>query len=133
MDKHFLSDLVEGEPSFRQEAWYNRYGDCIIYQTANEAVVADRVDGLLTVYRSAVDNRPIGFQVKGVQAIVEKFGAEGLSIEAAGIGDKIQTISVALLLLVAYEQGPMTSERRRAYAEIMPPADIQAEVHAAAF
>ncbi len=128
MEKHFLSDFVEGKPEFRPEAWYNPYGDCIIYQTANEAVVADRVDGVLTVYRSAVDNRPIGFQIKGVRAIIEKFGVEGVSIEAERVGDEIKRISVALLLLAAYERGPLTPERRQAYAEIMPSGETEAEI-----
>ncbi len=132
MEKHFLSDVVKGEPEFRQEAWYNPYGDCLIYQTANEAVVADRIDGVLTVYRSAVNNRPIGFQIKGVRAIVKEFDAKGISIRAEGLGDEIRKISVTLLLLAAYEQGPLTPERRQAYAEIMPPGETQAELCATA-
>ena len=128
MEKHFLSDFVEGEPQFRQEAWYNPYGDCIIYQTANEAVVAERIDQVLTVYRSAVDNRPIGFQIKGVRAIIERFGVKGVSVSAEGVGDEIRRISVALLLLAAYERGPLTPERRQAYAEIMPSGETAAEI-----
>ena len=85
MEKHFLADKMEGASEFRAEPWYNPYGDCIVYQMADEAVVADRVDELLTVYKSAVDDRPIGYQIKGVAAIIGKFGLDGLVVRAEAI------------------------------------------------
>jgi len=124
MEKHFLDDFVhemekesgEGTPEARLEPWYNKYGDCIVYQTVGEAVVADRVGELLTIYRSAIDERPIGFQIKGVMAMIQKFGLDGL-----------QSISVGALLLAAYEDGPMTLGRRQAYASVVrPPAEHDA-------
>lgn len=123
MEKHFLSDLVRGRQEFRTEPWYNPHGDCIIYQTADEAVVRDRVDELLTIYRSAVDNRPIGFQVKGVMAIIRKFGLYGIAVESESKGDRIKSVSLAALLLAAYENGPMNLRRREAYAGAMSPPD----------
>ncbi len=117
MEKHFLDDMMEGEPTFRAEPWYNRDGDCIIYKMADEAVVAERVDELLTVYNSAVDNRPIGFQIKGVHAIISKFGLDSLTIASEANGDGVKSISIAVLLLAAYEEGPRTVSRRRAYVE----------------
>lgn len=116
MEKHFLADMMEGEPTFRAEPWYNPDGDCIIYKMADEAVVAERVDELLTVYNSAVDDRPIGFQIKGVHAIVSKFGLDGLAVASEANADGVKSISIALLLLAAYEEGPRTLGRRRAYA-----------------
>ena len=130
MERHFLSDFVDGSPEFCPEPWYNREGDCIIYQTANEAIVADRVDEFLTVYCSAQDNRPIGFQVKGVQAILKKFGYEGLSVRVEESGNQIIKISIAVLLLAAYEQGPRTLRRRRAYAGVMSAREPRAEISA---
>ncbi len=119
MEEHFLADMVQGEPQFRSEPWYNPYGDCIVYQMADEAVVADRVDGLLTVYNSAVDNRPIGFQIKGVHAIINKFGLDGLAVESRADADGVKSVSIGALLLAAYEEGPKTLDRRRAYAAAM--------------
>lgn len=58
MEEHFLKSEVQGEPGFSDEPWYNPYGDCIVHQIASEAAIADRVDGILTIYRSAVDERP---------------------------------------------------------------------------
>ena len=128
MEKHFLNDFVSGSSKFRSEPWYNSDGDCIIYQTADEAVVADRIDEFLTVYRSAQDNRPIGFQIKGVQAIINKFGLEALAVSVEDTGERITKISVTAILLAAYEQGAGTLRRRQAYAEVIPPYEHRAEI-----
>ncbi|MDY7011708.1 MAG: hypothetical protein SVV80_13305 [Planctomycetota bacterium] len=122
MEKHFLDSFVEGPQGFRAEPWYNPHGDCIIYQTADEAVVADRVDEILTVYRSAENNRPIGFQIKGVSAITRKFGLDGLAVKSETKGDEVRSISIFALLLAAYESRPPTLRRREAYAAIMEEA-----------
>ena len=116
MEKHFLDDLVEGAADFRPEPWYNPHGDCIIYQTVNDAVVANRVDEILTIYLSAVDNRPIGFQIKGVKALIQKFGWDGLSVKSEEMGGELREVSVAAILLAAYEVGPQTIGRRQGYA-----------------
>jgi len=119
MEKHFLEGKMEGDPQFRPEPWYNPDGDCVIYQMADEAIVAERVDELLTIYRSAVDNRPIGFQIKGIQAMIRKFGWDGLAFASETDAQAVRSISIAALLLAAYEAGPMTLGRRRAYAAVM--------------
>ena len=67
---HFLDNHIEelvrsGEyvsDDSLHRFWYNAAGDCIVFLTANEGVVADRVDEYLTLYRSAVDNRVVGPQ-----------------------------------------------------------------------
>ena len=125
MEKHFLEDLMKGEgkPEFRAEPWYNPYGDCIVYRMVDEAVVAERVDDLLTVYNSAVDNRPIGFQIKGVQAIINKLGLDGLAVASEADAGRVRTISIAALLLAAYEEREPTLARRRAYASVMDSAN----------
>ena len=89
----------------------------------NEGFVAERVDELLTVYNSAIDGRAIGFQIKGVQAIIRKFGFDGLAILSEADAHGVKSISVAMLLLAAYEEGPQTMGRRKAYAWAMCQAD----------
>lgn len=125
MEKHFLADNMEGEgePRFKAEPWYNPAGDCVTYKMANEAIVADRVDEWLTVYNSALDNRPIGFQIKGVHGIISRFGLDGLAVSWETDAQGVKSISVAMLLLAAYEQGPRTMSRRKAYAGAMCPGD----------
>ena len=56
-ERHFLADTVGSKPTFSEEPWYNQDGDCLVYKMANEASVADRIDELLTIYRSAEDTR----------------------------------------------------------------------------
>jgi len=121
MEKHFLADMMagEGKSEFRAEPWYNPHGDCLVYKIADEAVVAERIDELLTVYHSAVDNRPIGFQIKGVHAIIRKLGLDGLAVASQAKAGAVQRISIAALLLAAYEEEGPTVARRRAYASAM--------------
>ena len=119
MEKHFFADMMDGAPEFHPEPWYNRYGDCIVYQMADEAVVGGRIDEVLTVYNSAVDNRPIGFEIKGVAGIIRKFGLDGLVVESEADDEGVRRISITALLLAAYEDGPHTLSRRRGYATAM--------------
>jgi len=109
----------EGKPEFRAEPWYNPHGDCIVYKIADEAVVAERIDDLLTVYNSAVDNRPIGFQIKGVRAIIQKLSLDGLAVVSQAKAGAVKSISIVALLLAAYEERDPTLARRRAYASAM--------------
>lgn len=124
MDDHFLKDVVSGESEFRSDPWYNPDGDCIIHKIANEAVVADRIDELLTLYRSAIDNRVIGYQIKGVLALIKRFGWDGLAVECKSHAgeDEVCEISVAAILLTAFGEGPNTVNRRSAYARSMQDA-----------
>lgn len=116
MEEHFLKEFVSGISREVPKPWYNPEGDCIIYQMADEAAVADRIDGVLTIYRSAIDNRPIGFQIKGVAAITRQFGLKGIQVECKTNKDELQQVSMSALLLAAYEQGPQTIFRREGYA-----------------
>jgi len=118
-ERHFLADVVGINPTFTAEPWYNPYGDCLVYKMADEASVADRIDELLTIYRSAIDNRPIGFQIKGIAAIIQKFGLAGLEIASQADVASMKSVSVAAILLAAYEDRPFTLSRRIGYAEAM--------------
>ena len=109
----------EGKPTFQAKPWYNPHGDCIIFQIADEAFVAQRVDELLTIYDAVSDGCAIGFQIKGVHAILKKFGFDGLSVISEADSGGVKSISIAALLLAAYEEGPSTLARRKAYASVM--------------
>ena len=121
MEEHFLKKYVKGPQTFLSEPWYNSVGDCISYKTADEAVVADRIDEILTVYRSVVSDEPIGFKIKGVQVILNKFGYDGLSVSTEQNGTTVKSISIAVLLLAAYEEGPRSIKRRIGYANALLP------------
>ena len=121
MEEHFLKKYVKGPQTFLSEPWYNPRGDCISYKTADEAVVANRIDEILTVYRSVVKDEPIGFKIKGVKAILDKFGYDGLTVSTEQNGTIVKSISIAVLLLAAYEEGPRSIKRRLAYANALLP------------
>lgn len=124
-----MSDYVEGEPGFSPEPWYNPYGDCLEYRSANEAIVADRIDGFLTIYRSALTGRPIGFQIKGVRAIVKKYKFDGLAtFFSKGPDGEILAIAVAPLLFMAYMDKPDTPKRREGYKALTPFLGVKAEI-----
>lgn len=118
-EEHFLANLMEGDSTFQAEPWYNPYGDCLVYKMADEAAVADRIDELLTVYRSAEDNRPIGFQIKGVLATIRKLGLSGLAVTSEANAECVQSISIVALLLAAYEEHAPTLDRRIGYTAAM--------------
>ncbi len=121
MEEHFLENWMQqidpsserGSHVGQREPWYNPHGDCIQFQTVNEAVVADRVDNYLTVYRSAVNNDPIGFKIKDVRQLLHKYGCEGIEVQALR-GQRI--VLVTGLLLRAYQTEPPTIGRVSGYA-----------------
>jgi hypothetical protein len=117
MEEHFLKDFVAGQSGFSPEPWYNPHGDCIIYQTSDEAIVAERVDDVLTIYRSAITGKSIGCQIKGVKAIMHLFGLGAVALRCKQSGQEITEISLFMFLLAAYEKGPPTIRRRTAYAD----------------
>ncbi len=117
MADHFLNKYVTGKKGFQSEPWYNSIGDCIEYQTVNEAVVADRIDEKLTIYRSVMTNNPVGFKLKDVKAILSKYGYNGLAVMSTEQGATL--ISVAAILFAAYEEGLPSIKRRLAYANAL--------------
>ncbi|MBW8002534.1 MAG: hypothetical protein FVQ80_11000 [Planctomycetes bacterium] len=127
-EEHFLNKYVKGEQKFVSEPWYNSDGDCIVYQTADEAVVADRIDEILTIYRSAVTDEAIGFKIKGVQGILNKFGYDGLAVNSEQEGTTVKSISIIALLLAAYEEGPLSIKRRSAYANALTPREFNSAI-----
>jgi hypothetical protein len=117
MEKHFLSDFFEGTPIFQPKPRYNADGDSIHYKVTDEAACAERIDSFLTLYRSADDNRVIGFQIKGISAILEKYGAKELAIASKEHPDKsISVVAIFFKALKAGEREPTADQ----YEEIVP-------------
>lgn len=128
MDQHFLNGMHEGPQQFQPQPWYNADGDCIIYQISDEAFVAHRIDDMLTIYTSAETARIIGFQIKGVHAILRKSGWEGLTVSSKSGAGGVKSVSVAAMLLAAYEEKPFTMGRRRGYASAMQSPDYYCDI-----
>lgn len=125
MEKHPLDDFIkEAEPTAKKgshkerlEIWYNAQGDCIQFKMKQEAVVADRIDDYLTIYRSAISNEAIGFKLKDVQALIKRYGSDGMEIEA--LHSKEALISVTALLLYAFRDSALTFNRVEGYKEAL--------------
>lgn len=107
MEEHFLKAFVRDEERapFEPRLFYNRFGDCLEYKIAPEGVVGDRIGEVITIYRSAIDDRPIGFQIKGVSALLKILDAAGMVIQAEQAGEERKSlVSVKVLLGAAIRQ-----------------------------
>lgn len=118
----FLDNILDEfgeEPGFDPQPWYNQYGDCVVFHASEEEAYADRIDLILTLYRSVETDEVIGFQVKGVRAIVELSGFNGFAISTKTKDGNVNEISISLLLIAAACKGGTGDAERRikAYAE----------------
>src|ERR1700730_17372645 len=79
-------DLIGGgtEPSFRAEPWYNSAGDSIHFHWEADEFYGDRIDDKLTLYRSVRTDEIVGCQIKGVDALLKKFGDFGITVSDGG-------------------------------------------------
>ncbi|MBI1320578.1 MAG: hypothetical protein GC168_16770 [Candidatus Hydrogenedens sp.] len=124
-EPHFLDAYVEElkqEPDWESTdrigaPWYNAHGDCVMFITVNEGVVADRIDEYLTLYRSALDNRAIGFQLKGIHALLNEFGYDVARIRTALDQDEVAAVELSMMLFSSYTKRPETQKRKLGYAE----------------
>lgn len=112
LDKH---PKPTGENAHALQLWYNSYGDCIEYQTEQVAIVADRIDNYLTIYRSAESNKAIGFQLKDIKALMKKCRSD---VHLEWTTKKKTLVSVSALLLAALEEElPLSIKKRSGYLE----------------
>lgn len=107
MDKHFLDEQVEGEPGFQKEFWYNPYGDCLELYTENVAVVADRIDDIITIYRSAETKAPVGCQIKGIRALLMHLDANHVRVEVGETQNVVRHVKVEFAVLAALRNSLM--------------------------
>jgi hypothetical protein len=74
-----LLKLAQDAPAFQPTAVYDADGDCIEFLSRPDPFYAERVDDLVTVYRSQDNGEIIGSLIKGVHPLLEKH--PGLRIE----------------------------------------------------
>lgn len=66
---------------FQESAHYFKEGDFVKYLFSDERCYSERVDELLTVYRSFAGDHLVGCKVKGVHRILDALGiGSGLSV-----------------------------------------------------
>jgi len=103
--------LQTSEPAFRAEPFYNPYGDCIDYQTVDEAYFGDRVNSFITLYRSMKDRRAIGFLIKGVEHVLRNLGCQIVTIGTDQQPDG--TISLVTIVFAAIQEAEEKASREQ--------------------
>lgn len=114
-----LSEFFEecsGAPSFRSEPWYNEAGDCLVYHLEDCQFYEDRVDDILTVFRRMDDDRFTGMQIKGVSALLKRFGDFHIQIESNQV--QLSAFFFISLLLGENEQYELP-RRRKMYGDLL--------------
>ncbi|MEM1107271.1 MAG: hypothetical protein AAGH99_01105 [Planctomycetota bacterium] len=104
-------DEFEGN-LFHSRPRYSQSGDCIFYYLEDAESYAERVDEVLTVYRAFDDDRTVGFQIKGISALLAMFGDFGFELRA--------DVDLSFLLIVG--GASKGAENRDPYKEVMPRA-----------
>lgn len=123
MEEQSLTEYFEAhtKPSAERvqefQLWYNPLGDCIEYQTEQVAVVADRIGDHLTIYRSAETDKPIGFQLKDVNALMKKYSSD-FHFQWQQQGKSLVSVS-ALLMAAMEEEYPLTIKKRSGFLDAM--------------
>src|SRR5689334_19085297 len=68
--------------TFEPVAQYIPDGDCLTFYFKPDPYYAERVDNLLTVYRSETSGEMTGCQVKGITCILKRLGDFGVQIQS---------------------------------------------------
>lgn len=104
-----------GEPSYNAEPWYNAAGDCIEFHFKPDEFFADRVDSVITLYRSIAKDDIVGLQLKGIAALHQMLGDFSFQFQS-------KNASLGILILGAYYSGKNSryadAERRRLYDDL---------------
>lgn len=113
------TDFYRSLPS-KPTPWYNKHGDSVIFISAPEDTVAEWVDNHLTLYRSALDDRLIGFKLKDINALRREFDGDFSQIAGAYSEDKGQGITIFFLLFAAMQLTTKKADPKAviAYAQV---------------
>lgn len=66
----FVLSKVPANHSFRPSAFYDADGDCIEFIVAPDSYYVERVDSIVTVYRSQETNEVVGSLITGVRKLL---------------------------------------------------------------
>jgi hypothetical protein len=97
--------------------WYNEEGDCIQFKTTHVATIGKRVDEYLTLYISVENQKPIGFQLKDVQALLNAQNLDLMAVQVDYASLDKSLVSVSMLIFEAYSKMPTTINRKFGYSE----------------
>lgn len=97
-EEFVLSKVPSGEPPLPM-ATYNAEGDCIEFFISRKNFYADRIDDILTVYRSIETDEIVGSVIKGLRGFIDAIldRAPGFKIEVADGRIKLEHLFTARL------------------------------------
>lgn len=103
-----LMDYLKGkEPKgFESRPVYSRDGDTLSYYFRNDEAYSERVDDLLTVYKSIATDELVGCKVKGITRLLDRLKSFGLVVEPEG-----EDVRLNLLFFSAAFERPATVHR----------------------
>lgn len=86
-----LTDFIRSTTpeQFSAKPYYSQHGDALIFYFKDDPSYGERVDSLLTVYRSMETNELVGCEIKGVRSILEKLGSFGVKITSPKVDLKL--------------------------------------------
>lgn len=124
MEDTFLKQLKQdiegsefGSKQDELQLWYNQEGDCIQFITMHVATVGKRIDDFLTLYISVEDDKPIGFQLKDIHALINKNNVDLISVHADYTSSDKRLVSIEALMFKAFAKIPETINRISGYSE----------------
>lgn len=103
-------DALKVKPQFSASPWYNEAGDCIHYHVKPDEFYGDRIDDKLTLYKSRATDEVVGCQIKGISALVKKFGDFGLCVKHE---DGVELARFVVVSHVIAENSHYDQEKRR--------------------
>jgi hypothetical protein len=124
MEEKFITQLKEdiedkdfGSKQEDLQLWYNEEGDCIQFKTMHVATIGERIDDFLTLYKSVEDNKPIGFQLKDIHALISKYDIDLIAVQAGYTPSDKRLVSISTLLFNAFTEMNDSINRRAGYSE----------------
>lgn len=92
-----LTEYLQGKrpARFQPRAHYVAEGDTLIFYFKDDECYAERVDELLTVYRSRRANEMVGCQIKSVRSIMRQLGNFGVHVKDGDVDLRVIFLAYA--------------------------------------
>ena len=115
---------TEAALGFERRPFYDSETDSLTFYFKNDESYRDRIDPLLTVYKSHKTDEIVGFHVKFVTRILNTF--DNLRITASPVHCTVGALLMGVFVTVAQSGGELTVDQaRRVYGDI--PNEIKAQ------
>jgi hypothetical protein len=105
-----IEEFIRSNPpeKFQPKPYYSKNGDALTFYFKDVPSYGDRIDSILTIYRSVENDEMVGCQIKGVRHILEKMGSFGVHVD-----DSVQLSILfwAYLVFTKLHEETLTSSR----------------------